>query len=50
MPVGKQERKPRKVFTYNVCDHAKCYEEVCSQLSFIPRAPAMIGAKMMLTE
>jgi saccharopine dehydrogenase (NAD+, L-lysine-forming) len=35
---------------YNICDHEKCYEEVRSQaVSYTTGVPAMIGAKLMLT-
>ncbi len=46
---GVKDAKPRKVFIYNVCDHAKCYEEVKAQaVSYTTGVPAMIGAMMML--
>ena len=36
-------------YVYNICDHAKCYEEVGSQaVSYTTGVPAMIGAKLML--
>ena len=48
--VGKKDGKPRKVFLYNVCDHAECWKEVRAQaVSYTTGVPAMIGAKMMLT-
>jgi saccharopine dehydrogenase (NAD+, L-lysine-forming) len=48
--VGKKDGKPRKVFIYNVCDHAECWKEVHAQaVSYTTGVPAMIGAKMMLT-
>ena len=47
---GTKDGKPRKVFIYNVCDHAETYREVRSQaISYTTGVPAMIGAKMMLT-
>jgi saccharopine dehydrogenase (NAD+, L-lysine-forming) len=47
---GTKDGKPRKVFVYNVCDHAETYREVRSQaISYTTGVPAMIGAKMMLT-
>ncbi|ACY18973.1 saccharopine dehydrogenase family protein [Haliangium ochraceum] len=47
---GVKDGKPKKVFIYNVCDHAKCYQEVRAQaVSYTTGVPAMIGAKMMLT-
>jgi saccharopine dehydrogenase (NAD+, L-lysine forming) len=48
--VGKKDGKPRKVFIYNVCDHAECWKEVHAQaVSYTTGVPAMIGAKMMLS-
>lgn len=48
---GRKDGKPKKVFIYNVCDHAKCYEEVRSQaISYTTGVPAMTGAMMMLTD
>jgi saccharopine dehydrogenase (NAD+, L-lysine-forming) len=48
--VGKKDGKPRKVFIYNVCDHAECWKEVRAQaVSYTTGVPAMIGAKMMLS-
>ena len=47
---GVKNGKKKKVYIYNVCDHAKCYEEVQSQaISYTTGVPAMIGAAMMLT-
>jgi saccharopine dehydrogenase (NAD+, L-lysine-forming) len=47
---GVKNGKPRKVFIYNVCDHAECYREVRAQaVSYTTGVPAMIGAMMMLT-
>ncbi len=46
---GEKDGKPKKVFIYNNCDHAACYQEVGSQaVSYTTGVPAMIGAKMML--
>ncbi len=48
--VGKKDGKPRKVFIYNICDHAECWKEVHAQaVSYTTGVPAMIGAKLMLT-
>jgi saccharopine dehydrogenase (NAD+, L-lysine-forming) len=48
--VGKKDGKPRKVFIYNICDHAECWKEVHAQaVSYTTGVPAMIGAKMLLT-
>ncbi len=39
----------KKIYIYNVCDHAKCYEEVKSQaISYTTGVPAMIGAMLMI--
>jgi saccharopine dehydrogenase (NAD+, L-lysine-forming) len=47
---GVSAGKPRKVFIYNVCDHAECYREVKAQaVSYTTGVPAAVGAKMMLT-
>lgn len=47
---GLKDGKPRKVFIYNVCDHAECYKEVKAQaISYTTGVPAMIGGMMMLT-
>lgn len=48
---GKKDGKPKKVFIYNVCDHAECYREVKAQaISYTTGVPAMIGGMMMLTD
>lgn len=47
---GVKDGKPRKIFTYNICDHEECYKEVGSQaISYTTGVPAMIGAMLMLT-
>ena len=47
---GTKDGKPRKVFIYNVCDHAACYREVRSQaISYTTGVPAAVGAAMMVT-
>jgi saccharopine dehydrogenase (NAD+, L-lysine-forming) len=47
---GKKAGKPKKVFIYNVCDHAETYKEVRAQaVSYTTGVPAMVGAQMMLT-
>lgn len=47
---GEKDGKRRKVFIYNVCDHAACYEEVRAQaISYTTGVPAMVGGMMMLT-
>ncbi|PIE74825.1 MAG: saccharopine dehydrogenase [Deltaproteobacteria bacterium] len=46
---GKQNKKEKSVYIYNICSHEKCYGEVESQgVSYTTGVPAMIGAKMML--
>ncbi len=48
--AGRKAGQPKRVFIYNVCDHAACYREVRSQaVSYTTGVPAMVGAKMMLT-
>lgn len=47
---GTKDGKRRKVFIYNVCDHAECYKEVRSQaISYTTGVPASVGAAMMVT-
>ncbi|HUS64943.1 MAG TPA: saccharopine dehydrogenase family protein [Kofleriaceae bacterium] len=47
---GQKAGKKKKVFIYNVCDHAEAYEEVRAQaISYTTGVPAVIGAAMMLT-
>jgi saccharopine dehydrogenase (NAD+, L-lysine-forming) len=46
---GIKAGKRKRVFIYNVCDHAKAYEEVRAQaVSYTTGVPAMVGAMMML--
>jgi len=48
---GLKDGEERVVYVYNVCDHEACYAEVRSQaVSYTTGVPAMIGAKMILTE
>ncbi|MDZ4861693.1 MAG: saccharopine dehydrogenase family protein [Candidatus Hydrogenedentes bacterium] len=50
MIEGVKDGKPKKIFIYNVCDHAECYREVNAQaISYTTGVPAMIGGMMMLT-
>jgi saccharopine dehydrogenase (NAD+, L-lysine-forming) len=45
-----KDGKPKKVFIYNICDHAECYREVRAQaVSYTTGVPAVTGAIMMLT-
>ena len=47
---GIKDGKPRKVFIYNISDHAECWKEVRSQaISYTTGVPTMVGAKMMLS-
>lgn len=47
---GKKGGKSRRVFLYNVCDHAETYKEVRSQaISYTTGVPAAVGAEMMVT-
>jgi saccharopine dehydrogenase (NAD+, L-lysine-forming) len=47
---GKKGGKSRRVFIYNVCDHAACYDEVRSQaISYTTGLPAAVGAEMIAT-
>ena len=46
---GVKHGKPKKIFIYNVCDHAECYKEVKAQaISYTTGVPAMIGGMMVL--
>ena len=46
---GEKAGKKKKVFIYNVCDHAAAYEEVRAQaISYTTGVPAVVGATMML--
>ena len=47
--TGEKDGKPRKIYIYNVCDHAECYREVSSQaVSYTTGVPTMIGSSLML--
>lgn len=46
---GIKKGKRKKVYIYNVCDHAQCYKEVQAQaVYYTTGVPAMIGAMMVL--
>ena len=48
--AGLKDGKPRKVFIYNVCDHAETYKEVRAQaVSYTTGVPAVTDAVMMVT-
>jgi len=50
MIEGIKDGRFKKVYIYNICDHAECYREVNAQaLSYTTGVPAMIGALLMLT-
>lgn len=45
---GTKDGQEKTVYTYNICDHEVCYQEVNSQaISYTTGVPAMIGAKLM---
>ena len=47
---GIKDGKPRRVFVYNICDHAETYKEVRAQaVSYTTGVPAVTGAVMMVT-
>ena len=46
---GKKNNTEKTFYTYNICDHEDCYDEVGSQaVSYTTGVPAMIGALLML--
>jgi saccharopine dehydrogenase (NAD+, L-lysine-forming) len=46
---GLKDGKQKKVYIYNVCDHAECYKEIRAQaISYTTGVPAMIGALLMI--
>ena len=48
---GEKDGKKKRVFIYNVCDHAETYKEVRAQaVSYTTGVPASVGAEMMLTK
>ncbi|MFO8042173.1 MAG: saccharopine dehydrogenase family protein [Alkalispirochaeta sp.] len=49
--AGRRAGARRRVYIYNICDHAAAFQEVGSQaVSYTTGVPAMIGAMMMLTD
>ncbi len=47
---GLKDGQFKRVFIYNICDHAETYKEVEAQaVSYTTGVPAMIGAKMILS-
>ncbi len=50
MIEGVKDGQRRKIYIYNVCDHAACYREIKAQaISYTTGVPAMIGAMLMVT-
>lgn len=48
--TGTKDGKPQTYFIYNVCDHAKCFQEVKAQaVSYTTGVPVMLGGAMILT-
>ncbi|MCH2202141.1 MAG: saccharopine dehydrogenase family protein [Fuerstiella sp.] len=48
---GMKNGENKQAYIYNICDHEQCYREVGSQaISFTTGVPAMIGAKLMVTD
>ncbi len=48
---GLKDGQRKQAYIYNVCDHQDCYREVRSQaISYTTGVPAMIGAKLMVTD
>ena len=46
---GKKDNTEKTFYTYNICDHEECFDEVGSQaISYTTGVPAMIGAMLML--
>ena len=46
---GMKNGKRKKIYIYNVCDHAKCHEEVKSQaISYTAGVPPVIGAMLII--
>ena len=46
---GIKDGRRKKIFIYNICDHAECYAEVGSQaVSYTTGVPAMTGAMLMM--
>ncbi|MFC1644255.1 saccharopine dehydrogenase family protein, partial [Candidatus Omnitrophota bacterium] len=49
MMEGIQNGRAKKIYIYNICDHAECYREVKAQaISYTTGVPTMIGAMLML--
>jgi saccharopine dehydrogenase (NAD+, L-lysine-forming) len=49
--TGLRDGRRKTFYIYNICDHEECYREVGSQaISYTTGVPAMIGAKLMMTD
>tara|TARA_B110001452_G_scaffold44037_1_gene33712 strand:+ start:986 stop:2191 length:1206 start_codon:yes stop_codon:yes gene_type:complete len=47
--TGQKKNKEKTFYTFNICDHEECYNEVGSQaVSYTTGVPAMIGAMLMI--
>ena len=47
--TGSKKNKEKTFYTFNICDHEECYNEVGSQaVSYTTGVPAMIGAMLMI--
>ncbi len=47
---GEKDKKKKKIYIYNVCDHAECYKEVEAQaISYTTGVPTVLMAKLVLT-
>ena len=47
--TGKKNNLEKTFYTYNICDHERCYNELGSQaVSYTTGVPAMIGAMLMV--
>ena len=47
--TGKKNNLEKTFYTYNICNHEKCYNELGSQaISYTTGVPAMIGAMLMI--
>ena len=47
--TGQKKNKEKTFYTFNICDHEECFNEVGSQaVSYTTGVPAMIGAMLMI--
>jgi len=47
---GIKNKKKKKIYIYNVCDHAECFEEIQAQaISYTTGVPTVLMAKLVLT-